>query len=230
MLELEMVRKTTRKIKVNTKSKGMTVPQLRKAFEHIESYARKNDIGPFRKEWKKTFGKSISESAAKDYISFLKSELQSGGGGVPLAGAPLDYTTRAGSDPSTAANVPPYVQSGFGFANMDSFRLMSGKEDISPRIPADIGSNAVGGGKRKTRKFKKSQKGGAFPSLSTAVSEMMSRPLAMNSPPHVGNDLIIASKAHAGDLSSPRPEVNPLSYTTPPAVYSATANNQLRTF
>ena len=227
-----MVRKTTRKIKV--KAKGMTVPQLRKAFEHIETYARKHDVGAFRKEWKKTFGKSISESAAKDYISFLKTTThQTGGASQVLGGAPLDYTTRAGSDPSTAANVPPYVQSGFGFANMDSFRMMGGKEDISPRIPADMGSNAVGGGKkkyRKTRKFKKSQKGGAFPSLSTAVSEMMSRPLTMNSPPHVGNDLIMASKAHAGDLSSPRPEVNPLNFTSPPAVYSAAANNQLRTF
>lgn len=228
---LEMVRKTRKINKTIPKSTGgMTVPQLRKSFEHIESYAKKHDISAFRKEWKKTFGKPISEHAAKDYISFLKSNDSQSGGGTPLAGAPLDYTLRAGADPSTAAHVPPYVQSGFGFANMDSFRMMSGKEDISPRIPADMGSNAVGGGKRKTRKFKKSQKGGAFPSVSTAVAEMMSRPLAMNSPPHVGNDLIMASKAHAGDLSSPRPEVNPLNFTSPPSVYSAAANNQLRTF
>lgn len=226
-----MVRKT----KKVSKSKGMTVPQLRKAFEHIESYARKNDVSAFRKEWKKTFGKSISEHAAKDYISFLKSsinEVQSGGA-TPLAGAPLDYTTRAGADPSTAAQVPPYVSSGFGFANMDSFRLMSGKEDITPRIPADMGSNLVGGSKRKTRKARKSVKGqvgGAFPSLSTAVSEMMSRPFAMNSPPTTGNIMTMAAKAHTDDIASPRPENNNLSFTQAPTIYSATANNQTRTF
>jgi hypothetical protein len=243
-----MVRKT----KKVSKSKGMTVPQLRKAFEHIESYARKHDVSAFRKEWKKTFGKPISEHAAKDYISFLKSSNEQSGGGsaTPLAGAPLDYTTRAGADPSTAAQVPPYVSSGFGFANMDSFRLMSGKEDITPRIPADMGSNLVGGSnrvfnsnqlkepielkslesKRKTRKSRKGQVGGAFPSLSTAVSEMMSRPFAMNSPPTTGNIMTMAAKAHTDDIASPRPENNNLSFTQAPTIYSATANNQTRTF
>lgn len=226
-----MVRKT----KKVSKTGGMTVPQLRKAFQHIESYAMTHSATDFTKEWKKTFGKSISKSAAEDYISFLKSSEHSGkqsgskqsGGGIPLAGAPLDYTTRAGSDPSTAASVPPYVSSGFGFANIDSFHAMSGKEDITPRIPADMGSNTVGGGRRKTlknRKTKGLQTGGGFPSLSTAVSEFMSRPFTMNSPPNVLNDLTLAAKGHASDLSSPRPENNNLNLTSKPMIYSANAN------
>ena len=228
---LEMVRKTRKINKTIPKSTGgMTVPQLRKSFEHIESYAKKHDISAFRKEWKKTFGKPISEHAAKDYISFLKSNDSQSGGGTPLAGAPLDYTLRAGADPSTAAHVPPYVQSGFGFANMDSFRLMSGKEDISPRIPADMGSRLVGGGKKRKTIKKLKQKGGAFPSLSTAVSEMMSRPFAMSSPPSSGNIITMAAKAHTDDITSPRPEINNLPLTQSPSIYSATANTQTRTF
>lgn len=222
-----MVRKTR---KISKVSKGMTVPQLRKAFEHIESYAKKHDVSAFRKEWKKTFGKPISEHAAKDYISFLKSSEGQHGGGAPLAGAPLDYTLRAGANPSAAAQVPPYVSSGFGFANMDSFRLMSGKEDITPRIPADIGNNSVGGGKKRKTIKKLKQKGGAFPSLSTAVSEMMSRPFAMESPPTSGNIMTMAAKAHTDEIASPRPENNNLSLTQSPTIYSATANTQMRTF
>jgi hypothetical protein len=221
-----MVRKTKR-----VKKGGMTIPQLRRAFEHIEGYAKKNNVEAFRKEWKKTFGKNISESAAKDYLTFVKSQAHQSGGGAPLTGAPLDYTTRAGSDPSTAANVPPYVQGGFGFANMDSFRLMSGKEDITPRIPAGLGSNAVTSGGGKTRKLKrKAMKGGAFPSLGTAIAEAMQRPLTMNSPPHVGNDLVMMSKGHTGELTSPRPEINNLDFTVKPGVYSANTTNELRTF
>jgi len=220
-----MVRKTRKA----SKTGGMTVPQLRKAFEHIEAYAMKHSVTDFCKEWKKTFGKSISKSAAEDYIRFLKSSehtSKQSGGGVPLAGAPLDYTTRAGSDPSTAAQVPPYVSSGFGFANIDSFRAMSGKEDITPRIPADIGSNVVGGGKKKTRKQRKNvnQTGGAFPSLSSAVSEFMSRPFGMNSPPNVAQDLTIAANGNANLLTSPRPENNDLNLTSKPTVYTANAN------
>ncbi len=228
-----MVRKTRKASQA--KKSSMTIPQLRKSFEHIETYAKKHDISSFRKEWKRVFGKQISESAAKDYVSFLKSSSNDStsqkGGGQVLSGAPLDYTTRAGADPATAAQVPPYVQSGFGFANMDSFRLMSGKEDITPRIPAGMGSNEVksGGGKKRRTRTKK-QKGGAFPSLSTAVSEMMSRPFTMNSPPNVLNDLTLAAKGNANLLTSPRPENNNLDFTQPPNVYSANANNQLRTF
>jgi hypothetical protein len=224
-----MVRKTR---KNKSASKGMTVPQLRKSFEHIETYARKNDLGAFRKEWKKTFGKPITESAAKDYLSFLKTAdtHSQKGGAQPLTGAPLDYSLRAGSDPSTAANVPPYVQSGFGFANMDSFRLMSGLENITPRIPADMGRNDVISGGGKKRKTRKGQKGGALPSLSTAVSEFMTRPFTMQSPPSTGNILTMAAKGHTGEFDSPRPENNNLSFTESPTVYSATANNQLRTF
>jgi hypothetical protein len=223
----------TRKGKSKQKVRPLTVPQLRKAFEHIEAHVVKSgyDTDAFRKEWKKTFGKDVSEEAAKDYLMFVKSTGKQSGGG--LQGAPLDYVTRAGADPSTAAQVPPYVQSGF-FIPEKSFGAGSGvTESIGPKLPlpADVGSNLVSkGGARKTRKGKKVQKGGAlFPSLSTAVSEFMSRPFLANSPPNVLNDLQYASKGQASELSSPRPEINPLKYTQAPSdtIYGTTITKHI---
>lgn len=187
-----MVVKQTRKGKdnKNKEEKAMTIPQLRKAFTHIESFVHKTDydIEAFRKEWKKVFGKAVTEENARDYLEFMKGTekpMQQGGS------APIDYTLRPGIA-GPYGNFPPYVANGFGFANHDSFRLGCGYEDISPRVPASLGSNLVtaGGGsikkRGKTRKQKKQKGGALFPPLSAALQEFGSRPFGMNSPPNAG--------------------------------------------
>jgi hypothetical protein len=226
-----MVGKTRKALKhLKKQNRGLTVPQLRKSFEHIHSYVKKhnNDVPGFRKEWKKIFGKDVSEEAARDYLAFMKehgTRAQSGGSFSP---APIDYDMRAGAD-IPYGNFPAYVSSGFGFANIDSFHAQSGKEDITPILPQGLGSNAVmKGGKRKTRKGK--QHGGAYlPSLTTAVSEFVNRPFGMNSPPTTSQQTQMEIKGVNG-FPSGRPEDNPLPSLTNQPIYSASISPASRSF
>ncbi len=224
-----MVGKTRKASKVSKhikkQTRGMSVPKLRKAFEHIHSYVKghKDDVAGFRKEWKKTFGKDVSEEAARDYLAFMK-EYKTQGGGA----APVNYDLRAGTD-LPYGNFPSYVSSGFGFANIDSFRAQSGKEDITPILPEGLGSNAVmKGGKRKTRKMK--QQGGAYlPSLATAMSEFTNRPFGMNSPPTTAQQTQMEVKGVNG-FPSGRPEDNNLPPLPNQSIYNASISSASRTF
>lgn len=220
--------KTFSKEKQKEKSKVMTIPQLRKAFEHMEKF---RDLETFRKEWKKTFGKEVSKEAAEDYLKFVKASGsgKQSGGSSPLAGAPLDYTTRPGTD-LPYGSYPQYISGGFGFANMDSLSQQCGKEtQLWPGVPASsvTGSNEFmkGGKRNKTRK----QKGGSFPSLGTAFSEFLQRPFGMSSPPSAAQDLQMLAKG-VNTLPSPRPEVNNLPFTQPPTIYNANISTSSRTF
>lgn len=197
-----MVRKTkaTRKLVQEKHTKAMTIPELRKAFENVERFVQKNkDLDAFRKMWKKTFGKEVSESAARDYLAFVSSQPTTQKGGA----APLDYQTRAGVDDLTYGSFQKYVLGGMAFPK-DSFHMSN--ENITPRIPADMGSNTfMKGGRRKTRRGVK-QKGGA---LYPTIAEALTRPFIMNSPPSMVQDAQMLAKGHAG-FSSPRPEINDL--------------------
>lgn len=220
-----MVRKTRKASKSN--GKGMTVPQLRHAFERIEAVARSGkNVDAFRKEWKKTFGKEVSRKSAQEYLEFvLKKKAQSGGM------APLNYDLRAGAD-IPYASYPPYVSGGFGFANNDSIAAVCGKEDITPIPPAGpsgLGSNVVsrGGGKKsKTRKVKgkgKKQRGGAssfFPQLTNNFSEFMSRPASMSSPPTMAQDMQMLSKGYNG-FPSPNPTLPTFNFGQNTPIYSS---------
>ncbi len=197
------------------KSKGMTIPQLRRAFEHMEQFVKKTDyeLTAFRKEWEKTFGKSVSPAAAKDYLAYMKERkttVQQGGM------APLDYQLRAGVD-GVYGNFPPYVSDGFGKGiNIDSFNVGCGKENISPTVPATMGSNLVksGGGKR-NRQTKRKQRGGGWisPSMSSAISEFMQRPFGMGSPPSSIQAAQMEAKGVA-PLPSGDPVQNPLTHVS----------------
>ena len=205
----------------------MTIPQLRKAFEHMEKF---RDVESFRREWKKTFGKDVSKDAAEDYLKYVVTNKPQSGGA-----APLDYTTRAGAD-IPHGSYPEYVSSGFGFRGMDSLTLQGGKETgLWPQVPAGMGDNTVktGGGKfnstRRKNKQKKVQKGGGmFPSLTNAVAEMFTRPFGMSSPPTASQDAQMISKG-MDSLASPRPEINSLSFTHSPTIYNASINPVSRT-
>lgn len=184
------VGKQTRKQKLD---KGMTIPQLRRSFEHMQDFIRKTEysLDKFRDEWKKVFHKDVSKSAAQDYLSYMKERSSATGTKQEGGMAPLDYQLRPGVE-GTYGQFPSYVSGGFGFANHDSFRMGCGVEDISPRIPATMGSNLVikGGGKKKRHmtKKRKQQKGGAafpMPSLSSVMSEFMQRPILSSLPPGI---------------------------------------------
>jgi len=103
-----MVRKT-RKHGSHKKSKGIySIPELRRSFEHIESYvnekiAKKESkeklVKDLRKEWSKVFFKDLDKKSAESFVSDRLSKKHTRRtlkGGAALAGAPLDYTTRQG--------------------------------------------------------------------------------------------------------------------------------------
>jgi hypothetical protein len=221
--------KKTRKVPKHSQSRGMTIPQLRQAFEKIEAFVSKHkeDVDGFRKEWKKVFGKTVSEEAARDYLAFVREhgvKEQSGGS------APVGYDLRAGAD-IPYGSFPEYVQSGFMMPS-DSFTLQKG-DLLTPIIPAGMGSNAVmKGGKRsgrKTRKQKKQAGGAYLPSLATAAQEFMTRPFTMNSPPTTLQQYQMESKGVNG-FPSGRPEDNPLPPLPNQTIYSASVSPASRAF
>lgn len=225
-----MVRKTKKATKTPEPKgdKGMTIPELRRSFEQVERWVKSHgaDVEGFQTMWKKTFGKEVSKEAAKDYLQFVHAKGKQSGGGQAITPASLGYDLRAGAD-IPYGSFPPYVSGGFGFANIDS--LTAVKEDITPKLPADMGSNLVGGAKKrraaKTRKSKK-QSGGGFTS---AVTEFLTRPFGMNSPPTASQDAQMLAKGVTG-LASPRPEINDLQFTPNPTIYNASINPASRSF
>ena len=101
----------TRKHGSHKKSKGIySIPELRRSFEHIESYingkiahkeSKEKLVKDNRKEWSKVFFKDLDKKSAESFVSDRLSKKHKrrtlkGGGVAPLAGAPLDYITRQG--------------------------------------------------------------------------------------------------------------------------------------
>ena len=221
-----MVRKTKRVSKA--KVKPITVPELRRAFEHIHTFLHKGaTTQAFRKEWKKVFGTELSEKAAADYLAFVqadKSKAQKGG--AQMSPASLGYEMTNPGTATHAPSVPAYVAGGMA-PPADSVYATCGQDKFLP--PAvNAGSNQVGGRRSKgTRKRK--QGGGALPSLSTAFSEFMQRPFQMYAPPGGGNDVMMLAKGY-NSLSSPRPEINNPFVPQVPGIYTASISPTSKTF
>lgn len=249
-------------------SKALTIPQLRKSFDHIdtwvESHLRKNGgvkglVPAFQKEWKKTFHHEVNAKAAEAYLSIKhrsgphKTKKQRGGSAAALAGAPLDYMTRQGVY-GVYGNFPQYVSSGLTFydqINQDSLTAQCGKENITPNLPADMGSNLVhkGGAKKrkstrrqlkKGRKTRK-QRGGASAlqdamATTRATFDVMSnRPFPGSQPPTTAFIQQMGLKGES--VGTPHPSVqqftpqayDPAGYKNAPVLLNANLPSQLRT-
>ena len=227
-----MAKKTRKVSKKNNKT--MTVPQLRRAFDHIDSVvSKKPSVDSFCKEWKKTFGKEISKSAAKEYLNTVSS--QRGGNSTTITPASLGYDMRAGLD--KYGSFPEYVSGGFGFANTESCSETPGP-----------GSNLVGGRRGKNSRKLKKQGGGAtslYSQISNNLSEFMSRPFNIVGTPPNGGDVIssVPPSLAAGlptrsydvqtmlkgaetnaNMPSPRPEIPNFAFTQSSPVYAAYAS------
>lgn len=183
----------------------MTIPQLRKAFDHIERFTAsllKESGSPeerrkaFQKEWMKVFHRAVDDKSANAYLEFeAKKGKKSGtrkqrGGSAPLAGAPLDYSTRPGIN-GIYGVFPAYVSSGLAFyndINLEAPLAGCGTENTTPKVPLSIGSNEVQkGGTRRSKKSKKGtrrrQGGGAFPTISEFAQALSFRPITPSAPP-----------------------------------------------
>ncbi len=165
-----MGRKGTRK---SGKSAALSIPELRRGFEHIEEVARRlvasvgakkmtkaAAISDYAKEWKRIFHRTLPSKSAEASIDFAMTA-RSGPtrrrqrGGM----APVDFGQQPGiySAPTLPgqvdaggytlhAQVPNYVSSGVAFNGVtwqDSHQALCGKEDTTPAISASMGSNAV---------------------------------------------------------------------------------------
>jgi hypothetical protein len=238
-----------RKTRKQTKGKIMTIPLLRKSFDHIDSWVSQRVkrskirelIPAFQAEWKKTFGRFVDAKAAEAYLALKRmttprgrtTRKQKGGSAAgALAGAPLDYMTRAGGT-GVYGNFPAYQTSGLDRYYQDSMSAQCGKEDSTPTVPVDMGSARTQyGGRagtrrrlgrpRKTRK----QQGGSLLSdtlqnVRTTLDVAVNRPWADVSPPsnagvaNMSLKGVDASVPNPTSLSySPQP-YNPMGYSVP---------------
>lgn len=188
----------------------MTIPQLRKAFDHMESVTLslvqrvsdpKKRRRAFQEEWMKTFHRTVDDKAADAYIQFeskksKKSTRRRQRGGAPLGGAPLEYSTRPGSY-GVYGEFPQYISGGFATMG-NATNTMAIQEDCnSPAQAAKFQAPYTGFGaasllaqqggtsrKRKEKKTRKSRtmKGGA-PSFGEFASALTLRPMTASAPP-----------------------------------------------
>lgn len=216
------MRKTRRASKKGAVYPPMNIPELRRAFEHMEGWVLENHnkgAAAFQEEWQKTFRKPVDRASAEAYIEHVLSESkhatkgkkgsqkhrrqqqqqqQSGGMAAPLAGAPLDYTTRPGLyitpgvNQGSYAQVPAYVQSGFWNPEVAQlYDPVPGQTVYPTRTPLGMGSNLVGGSRKGKRRSKQNKQGGGslMSSAMDSIHQLMFRPIpAMTPPPSVAMD------------------------------------------
>lgn len=221
-----------------------TVPELRRAFDHIDGFARNllhtsssmdAKIAEFCEEWKRTFYREIKHDSAKVYLETLKEEMpkkkQHGktrrlrGGAEPLEGAPLDYTTRqgvyitpAGLNQNSYAQVPAYVDKGF-WNPEPAYKSdpVPGQTQYVTHTPPGMGSNLVRGGGRQ-RKTARRLRGGSAPlgqAFMDTLSQVASRIVPATIPPSPINDAVTAFRGQQLG-QSPDPSQTRLAYQMAP--------------
>lgn len=199
-------------------TKPLSIPELKHAFDALDQGTRailsegskEQQTTKFQRLWRSIFHRPVGKEAAEAYLAMKRSppvgfagpyrrkgkgqtrRMRGGanGGAYALAGAPLDYMTRPGVD-GVHGSFPSYVSGGLGFydkINQDALSADCGKVDITPQVPASIGSNLVGGG-----------------GLSDVGTLVTNRPVPASSPPSVFQEVqrYFAGQDKAG--SSPDP-------------------------
>jgi len=209
----------TRKSKATKRTKSrkaqhhgsiMTIPELRRAFEHIESFVeihchkpKEALIKEFRQEWARTFKKEVDAVSAKAYVEHVLEQVKHKkpherrhtGGAMPLTGAPVSYDSvrpgvyvSAGVDQGSYAVVPSYVQSGFNVSVPEIAKQMdpvAGQTVYPIRTPAGLGDNTVmfGGGSKKRASRRKQSGGDVITDIGTSISQALFRIPTSTVPP-----------------------------------------------
>lgn len=199
----------------------MTIPQLRKAFDHIEGYTQSLFIRvkdpaaqrkAFQAEWRKTFHRDVDDKAADAYLKFEAKKGKRGygktrkmkGGAQSLGGAPLDYSTRPGLY-GPYGTFPDYISGGFVVGN--KFNNMAIQEDCNGPSKFQPPYTGFGAPSQKggTRRRKSLKGGGNFPSISEFASAVSLRPIPASATPTMMYD---AQMAWKGAGTSPPPQPN----------------------
>jgi len=195
--------RTTRK-----RSSREQIPSIKNSFDVLEREVEeiiretpdtKQRVRKFQQVWRKIFGRPVEGIAAEAYLQVkmkTTTRRKSQKGGAALAGAPLDYQTRPGID-GVHGSFPQYVSSGLGFydtINQDQLNKGVGLSAFDPAVPADMGSNKVGGG-----------------ATADAAYLSLTRPFSSVSPPSTVNNIQTSLQGRA--LGAPAdPSINPLKY------------------
>ena len=152
----------TRKSRTVKKTKAdiLTIPQLRKAFDHMDAvveslrkmskHSFSDAVIVYREEWRKTFHRDLSPADASAYLKF-RFNIKSGktrrsrtrGGSLPIAGAPLDYSLRSGVN-GVYGNFPSYQTEGLDRYYGSAINADCGKQNGFPTDGAT--SQQLGGG------------------------------------------------------------------------------------
>ena len=215
-----------------SKKHVMTIPQLRKAFEHVETFielhhkkSKPDLVRAFKEEWKKTFKKEIDIKEAEAYVEHALEEIRHkkpherkhSGGAMALAGAPILQDTRPGLYISPGVNqgsyaqVPAYVDSGFWNPEIGrQYDPVPGQTHYPAYTPYNMGSNKVSGGgtRKKTRQNK--QFGGDFWNNAT---QFLTNPFPAQPVPSTLNNITSAVMAKSLP-QSPDPSQTHLPYAS----------------
>lgn len=143
----------------------LTIPQLRKAFDHMDkvveglrkhaNHSFSDAVVKYREEWRKTFKHDLSPADAATYLKFRygmkagktrRTKTRGGmrGGAVTgSSGAPLDYQTRAGVS-GVYGNFPAYQTQGLDRSYISALTSDCGKPNGFPTDGS--GASQAGGG------------------------------------------------------------------------------------
>lgn len=156
--------KKTRKLHAKGDNKSvLTIPQLRKAFDHMDKvvsnlentakHSFSDAVVKYREEWRKTFKRDLPPADAAAYLKFrygLKSgatktrRRKTRGGAIQGAsGAPLDYQLRAGVS-GVYGNFPTYQTQGLDRSYSSAITADCGKPNNFP-TDGSAASQAGGG-------------------------------------------------------------------------------------
>jgi hypothetical protein len=184
-----MVKRTTRKVRSSTKKSrapSMGLKKLRTAFDAMERFVEalrpkakhsfSDAVSEYRAEWHRVFKREISPADAAAYLkfrfgmkgkkAFTRRMRMRGGANHPIAGAPLEYSMRAGAD-GPYGQFPSYQSEGLDRYYGSAITADCGKAN---GFPTDGSAASQKGGK---------QKGGN-------ILNSMFRPIAAASPSTMG--------------------------------------------
>jgi hypothetical protein len=136
-------------------------------------------------------------------------------------------------------NFPAYLSDGMLPYPEDSVSAQCGKVDITPNVPVDIGSNKVGGGRRRKTRRNRKQAGGSNPMTQTlqnvqsALEVFGNRPFQNASPPTTGSIAVMGAKGV--DVATPYAQntvfttkaYDPAALTSSPVLVSQNLPTQL---
>jgi hypothetical protein len=199
----------------------MTIPELRKAMNHISQFAArlnkkdmKKSVKSLQSEWQSIFHKPLNEKLARDYLvhisKFRTSKTLKRGGGQ-IGYAPIDNRMEPGLS-APYGSFPDYVSKGF-FVPMSDNIANCGLLDASANVPLGMGSNKFFGGRRRTQKRKNG--GGLMNEITNSLSSIAQRPFAAYTPSSMQSQALMTWKGMP-PIPGSQPSETTYSYRMPP--------------